>query len=476
MAKGNFFKDLIYLEKRVILENKKNDNGETFSEKTFQAVSELLTFVTKATFSRSEHTQFICRHYKYPQSELPDLYFAATGKKKSASTFRNQHQKISDELYIYFGTDFLEVFLAEDEARIRDILGKISVLSVGDVFFEDLFNQQVSEFIAKKAGAVQRYNLIECVDEIDGLIAISKLNIENILSSLDVDKMNYIMSLFHRPLMEQGILNKDKLEILTRYADVISNTKGIKTRIQSRKAIEYDEAVIEDVKPDAEVKSSDEQLDDLRMTTSSFGDFVMPSVVASSLLDNLIGVEARVPTKEDEKELLNITYLLHFYQMSFINSFFSEVDPTLLKFVLSMLSREEFEDSIYKPEHIYKMVDGYNNTNNEYNLVCSQSLAKVYKSNAIGVSETEVIQSKKGITDIEVGTVSAYLHGDDSFKTDAERIMKKYSLSEREKNSIYNSSLENDSIDKVMFIEALNRLRANLGDEKAIEFMKGFLS
>lgn len=503
MAKDNFFKELNYLEKRVILENKKETEvGITsFSEVTFQNLSLFLRFIEEGRWTRSEHTKFIARHYKYPQSELPDLYFSATGKRKSASTFRNQHQKISDELYAYFGKDFAQAFLQENEKAMQDIISKTTVLSVGDVYFEDLFGTDIAEYITSKSSGLQRYNISECSDEVNALISLSKTNISNILGSLDIDKLNYLMSIFHRPLIEQGVLNKDKLNVLTCYADAISNSKVIENRINSRRGIEYDEVVFDEetvgavkdnsilsdedeIQTEDETTSSSTNLSDdeyARATTRVYGDVSFPILNADFFEELTEGYEEKIPSKEDFDEVLTIVYLIHFYQVGFFKRVFMECDPSLLKYVINKLrginddgSPDLDSKSIDK---VYNMLDGYDIMNKEFNIVASRSLNVLQKSSKVSEAKYEEILNKhKGLEGYKAGVISYYYKDNDiSYKAEAEKYVAEFGLTRDEVNNILNYSIEPFDVDRIITKTSINNLYKNKGYDFTVEFLENVI-
>ena len=504
MAKDNFFKELNYLEKRVILENKKETEvGITsFSEVTFQNLSLFLRFIEEGRWTRSEHTKFIARHYKYPQSELPDLYFSATGKRKSASTFRNQHQKISDELYAYFGKDFAQAFLQENEKAMQDIISKTTVLSVGDVYFEDLFGIDIAEYITSKSSGLQRYNISECSDEVNALISLSKTNISNILGSLDIDKLNYLMSIFHRPLMEQGVLNKDKLNVLTCYADAISNSKVIENRINSRRGIEYDEVVFDEetvgavkdnsilsdedeIQAEDETTSSYTNLSDdeyARATTRVYGDVSFPILNADFFEELTSDFEAKVPNKDDYDEILTIVYLIHFYQVGFFKRVFMECDPGLLKYVLNKLrgiKDDGTEDLETKSiESVYNMLDGYDIMNKEFNVVASRSLKGLQKSSNIGEENfLKVLDKHKGLEGYKASVILSYRKdGDEAYKSEAEKYIKEFGLTTEEVNHICNSSIEASDVDCIIAQSAVLYLCKNKSYDFAMDFLNDTLN
>lgn len=495
MAKSNFFKELAYLEKRVILENKKEtDLGVTsFSETTFQNLSSFIRFIESGKWTRSEHMKFIGRHYKYPQSELPDLYLSATGKRKSASTFRNQHQKASDDLYAYFGKDFMQAFLQEDEKAMQEIINKTAVLSVGDVYFEDLFGNEIAEFIVSKSDGLQRYNLNECEDEINALIALSKTNIDNILCGLDVDKLNYIMSLFRRPLVEQGVLNKEKLSILTSYSDIISNSKVIDYRIKSNRGIEYDEVIFGDdsekgvedkamfdSESDQEREGVDDSLLYSRQVTTQYGDISFPTAFAD-VLDLLTeGVEEKKPELEDYEEILTITYLIHFYQMHFINDFLSEYDQSLIKYVCNKLKKQNDDGSIFtdyaESDKVYKMLDGYDIMNKEFNIVASRILNSLYKRNEKAEEAFDSLCEKYHLEGYKRSVLVSYFKdNDNTYKEDAEAIVKEHGLSNEDISVIRNSVISDADTDKLILQIAMSFLSRHVDNKEVVSFVSQFL-
>lgn len=489
LSKANFFNDLKYIEKRIIIENKKEtDLGiTTFENETFDSLTKFIKFIEDGTWSNSKHTRFIVRHFRYKQSELPDLYYASTGERKSKSTFRNQVQAISNMLYTYFGTDFMQAFLQEDSEEIAVILKKISVLSIGDVYFEDLFNSDIAEYITSNSKGVQRYNIDECYEEIDSLCAISKENIRNILSSMDKDKLHYLMFLFRRPLIEQGTLNKEKLDMLVRYTDVLANSQAITNRLNSRSAIEYDEVVFDEenlevIRDKESVEESYSGLsedDYARATTRFYGDISFPILNADFFDELTRDCDEHEPTKDDTDEVLMIMYLLHFYQVSFFKELFSQCDQGLLKYILNTFKKgsdqniTDFEQN--KVEELYNILDGYDIMDREFNVVISKALSRYNLGTLKNNERLEgLLEKKPALSRYKIGVVR-YFYGEhkNEFKDEAESIVKDLALTNADITCICNSDVSTLSIDKLIAQTAIKQLcSSSEGLESCLAFLK----
>ena len=451
-----FFKDLAYIEK-VILKDNKHDVGfksVPYSVETKNNLNELIKFIEAGNWSKSVHTKFIAKYFRVAQAKLPDVYYSVTGEVKQASTFRNQCQKVSKNMFDYFGQDFGQPFLDDDVKGQEVILNKAKVLGLGDVYFEDIFDLGVSSYINANSTGDLNYTLDDCSIEMEALFALSKTNIANILSSCDANKLGYIMSLFKEPLFEHGKVNDTKLKLLTNYAGVIQSRPPVEKKLD-----------------DANIAST------ANSSVTQLGDLVLPSAVVDVISDQLSGVKEKIPENNsaDVEEFIVIVYLLYLYQVSAVSQLFGDTDLGILKYVLGKYNDKGYDGTDAITAKANTLFDGISGVlTKDMNTTIGRALSRyINRSSKVDDAFSKYCE-QHGVSSYHKSVLYSYFkEGIPSYADKAKEICTKYAISTE---SVIKLFSDGGSPIDALLESAVDMVIRKEGKARGIELLKTCIS
>lgn len=183
--------------------------------------NDVVTFVESCSFSKSETTKFICKHWRLTARQLVSLYQSETGVDKSANTFRSQKSTLSTQLYGLL-PDFEPVVFSAEFQNDKDILDKrsslracIDALDIEDTYPSSIFCSEVTNYF-DDSFSKKTFSLDECQTEIKALRLLKRSNLYNFLDQLDSDKLKFILSVLNSPLTSnrKRSASVDKVKLL----------------------------------------------------------------------------------------------------------------------------------------------------------------------------------------------------------------------------------------------------------------------
>lgn len=221
----SFLKEL-YEAERFILEGKgyTNDQGKwtRYSAETVETVKRLVQFVEEGEFAAAKSMKFVARHFRQGISEMMEAWKREFSVEKSASTMRSQVSVTSRRLYDLFGKEFLQELRQDRPQRVRNTLDS---LCMGNLMFQNIFIGEVQESLSQGYGG-HGYSLEELRQEIRILKRLTRKNIAGYLLEADAEKLSYIKTVLDRPLVGNGKINSEKVELLGALGQLPESKKG----------------------------------------------------------------------------------------------------------------------------------------------------------------------------------------------------------------------------------------------------------
>ena len=214
---SSFFSMLAKLEDDVLVSGI-NLNGESYSNLAKTSAKALLKFVKSGTWTDSKVFKFIALYYRESYSNLVAYWRLKYGNDKSESTFRNQKMKAGSVLETLLGSisSVESAFLTEDDEALTNLCLKIKSLSGTDISISRFVDGDLLTRIMGERDYSKTYNVSDCTAEIGFLVSICHDNINECIKTLDIQKLGYLCSVLQSPMLLNGKVNHDKMELVSK--------------------------------------------------------------------------------------------------------------------------------------------------------------------------------------------------------------------------------------------------------------------
>lgn len=173
-----------------------------------EVYKELVSFVKSGCFIKSKISKFICENYYLGASQLVEKWNSALSSEdgksyKTSNTFRSQISILSSHLYDLFcinADDLYSAFITCDVNTLKNISNIISSVELDDIDYLSTLVFNIEKYLGSLEFESDVPDLESCINEIKVLHCLEKSYIEEILSFLDKDKLRYIVGLMKKPL------------------------------------------------------------------------------------------------------------------------------------------------------------------------------------------------------------------------------------------------------------------------------------
>ena len=246
----SFFQMMTNVERYVI--NKGfylNESGEEipYSDLAIETFNLLVSLVSSGKYANSDAYKFIGTHFRLSNKDLTSLWNRVfkPSKPKLETTIRVQVSNASKILYKIFGVGIYDTFIKDDIDALVIIKGICNSLLIGNKDFSDLFIDEVS-FLVSDFTADSSYSFDDLKETLYDLKCTSVVNIENIIEGLDRSKVAYIKSVLDKPILNDGIINQEKVDLITEfYNTAIENRVRFEEELPAIEVSEKNEGVSE---------------------------------------------------------------------------------------------------------------------------------------------------------------------------------------------------------------------------------------
>lgn len=217
----NFFRELKNCEDAVLSEDAIFTNlaGETapYQGSTKKTLCEVINVVSSGVFFRTNSpSYFIVKNFRLGPSRLAALWDEKNpDDRKAESTWRSQVYTLSQKFFNLFGTDFFQVFTSQDTAGIERIRGILSLISIPELEFWEIFFQEISSYCEGYMG--DDFTVVECEQELRFLSRILRCRLIPEMEALDGCKLQYLKHVLDKPVLNltDFSVNRDKVEALS---------------------------------------------------------------------------------------------------------------------------------------------------------------------------------------------------------------------------------------------------------------------
>lgn len=206
---STFLKALRVLEKEML---KDNSNMIGISYGTKNVLKRLICFVEQGQFTESSVEQFILQNFRMSAIDMTKkwnrIHF---DKPKSSNTFRGQISSLNSYLVSLFGisTDELNAaFINEDSKVLKRLMDIIEAIELGDFNLATRFPLLTQGYLGCDE-TTSEYAVAECVAEIQLLKTLDKSVIDELVQSVDIDKLVYVLQSIREPLISDVYLKRE---------------------------------------------------------------------------------------------------------------------------------------------------------------------------------------------------------------------------------------------------------------------------
>lgn len=195
------FKFLCLVEDALVEDN-------CFSEKTCVTIKSFISFIESGVFTKSDVDKFIVKNFRYSVSDLVTIWNNDSNHKpKTQNTFRGQISILSNYILSIFSCsldEFESGFYNNDEEFCDRVNAIIYAFLFDDSVVAGSFSVLEGYITDKKTEKV--FDLVECKNELSILKTLNEKNIKSLISSVDIEKLSYILSLCHQPLIKNEFI------------------------------------------------------------------------------------------------------------------------------------------------------------------------------------------------------------------------------------------------------------------------------
>lgn len=206
---SSFLKTLLVLEKEVLKDNSNMLGG---SDSAKNVLKRLICFVEQGQFTESSVEQFILQNFRMSAIDMTKkwnrIHF---DKPKSSNTFRGQISSLNSYLVSLFGFSADELNAAivnEDEMVLRRLVDIMDAIELGDFNLTTRFPFIAQGYLPSNE-TVSEYSVTECVAEIQLLKTLDKSVIDELVQSVDIDKLVYVLQTIREPLISDVYLKRE---------------------------------------------------------------------------------------------------------------------------------------------------------------------------------------------------------------------------------------------------------------------------
>ena len=225
----SFFRELSYCEHEIFEEGYFDLKSlEPYSDDTKKTLSELIEFVESGKFIKAKSGKFIASHFRMSVGEMTETWYKTFRKKKEENTIRGQISETSRVLHRLFGEKFSEDLILNEPARIQSIL---NCFGIGNVAFEDLFIDEISECI-KRPSDNETFEVSDLSAEIAFLIKYRRGAIKREMSQLDQVKLSYVKEVLKKPLVVDYKVNEEKVKLLNEICQNVEVSEAVEFDIE----------------------------------------------------------------------------------------------------------------------------------------------------------------------------------------------------------------------------------------------------
>ena len=198
----------------------------SYSKKTCSTLKALVSFVESGVFTKSPVEKFIAKNFRYSTTELVALWNGVVGNKpKTQNTFRGQVSLLNSYILSIFSCsleDFELAFKTNDEEFCDRVVSIIYAFSFEDSIVSTSFSFLDSYVNVFKNDKV--FSLEDCKNELGALKTLNERSIKELLSSVNMEKLFYILSICKQPLIKNESV------------ELIDKKKGVKVaRLNEKK-------------------------------------------------------------------------------------------------------------------------------------------------------------------------------------------------------------------------------------------------
>lgn len=193
---------------------------------TTEVLEKLVEYIRNCSWSDNETMKFVARNFTVSQTYLPELWCQMYPDKpeKADSTFRVNYQNINNYLRNVFPVNLIEMFVTDDKIALESLSRLIDSLYLNDKRIETQLGSQLCYSLSKLVLPAKKYEVDECLTELQVLRTLSVSNSMDILSTCDENKLAYVYHVLTRPSVIKGKLNETRLSFVKQ---MVSMDSGI---------------------------------------------------------------------------------------------------------------------------------------------------------------------------------------------------------------------------------------------------------
>lgn len=165
-----------------IMETSK-DEGNT---EVYKICEELKEFIKSATFTRIKDSRLILGYWGEPDSYVEDV----TGK--SANSIRQLRLRLSKQLYELLGYDFFGLLEEGSQKSLRECIFRMRLASK-DLEAKRYLYRELIDTVKANSEVDDEIDITTCKNEIQFLVKHSRSALASEMSTLDMNKLNYLI-------------------------------------------------------------------------------------------------------------------------------------------------------------------------------------------------------------------------------------------------------------------------------------------
>ena len=179
-------------------------------------LQKLVSLIESGKLYKTEIGKFLCKNFRKSPEQLLKKWNSEYEYEKNPNTLRCQISNTSKQLTAIFGAKFDRVYYEKKDEDISQISNLVDALWYGvDSDFDELYISEVRDILLSDTVATI-YKAEDCLAELEVLKKLTRSNIHELLSGVDINKLIFLRSVMIKPLIgsRAGDINYPKLELL----------------------------------------------------------------------------------------------------------------------------------------------------------------------------------------------------------------------------------------------------------------------
>lgn len=179
-------------------------------------LEKLVEYVRNCNWSDNETIKFVARNFTVSQNYFPELWHTLYPDKpeKAESTFRTSYQSINSYLRNVLPKDLMSIFVTCNKAGLESLSRLIDSLYMNGRRIEDQLGSQLCYALSSLRLPSRKYDVKDCLNELQALRTLSVANSMDILKSCDESKLAYTYYVLTRPSVIKGKVNDVRLSFI----------------------------------------------------------------------------------------------------------------------------------------------------------------------------------------------------------------------------------------------------------------------